>query len=72
MTKVPPKRRVKAAPMKHGKLKRRVPMEGRPGRFITEDAAVEVPWTSYYQRRHAAGELELAELPRTVAPKRED
>jgi len=35
----------------------RVPMEGKPRKYITEDASVDVPDTAYYRRRLREGDL---------------
>ncbi|MFK3641404.1 DUF2635 domain-containing protein [Pseudomonas protegens] len=45
-----------------------VPMEGDPYQYIGDepDKAVDVPDTSYYRRRLAAGELLAAKKPRSA------
>lgn len=45
----------------------KVPMEGKPNDYITEDTAIEVPDSAYYMRRLADCDVVLADAP--VAPK---
>lgn len=50
----------------------KVPMEGKPNDYITEDAAIEVTDSAYYMRRLADGDVVLADAPaaqQTTSPK---
>jgi hypothetical protein len=40
-----------------------VPLEGHPDRYITDDEAVDVPWTPYWHRRLRDGDLLLYTEP---------
>lgn len=41
----------------------KVPMEGKPNDYITEDTAIEVPDSAYYMRRLADCDVVMADAP---------
>jgi len=51
--------KIRALPIKNSKLKRKVPMSDRPGKYVSEGEIVEVELTSYWRKRLSFNEIEI-------------